>query len=190
MGLPVKRLIIATNSNNEVPEYLRTGNYKTISPSLNCISSAMNVGHPSNFARLIALYGGIMDENGIILKTPDLEKIRNDFSGYSVSDEETRETILSFYKKTGFLLEPHGAVAWKSMESYQIMNNHEGASDMFFVSLETAHPAKFHDEIMHILGFSPSLPATLAGIENKTEEYIELENNYEKVKEYILKHLI
>ena len=64
MGLPVKKFILATNLNNEVPEYLRTGIYEPVSPSINCISSAMNVGHPSNLARIIALYGGMMDEKG------------------------------------------------------------------------------------------------------------------------------
>ena len=68
MGLPVKRFILSTNQNDEVPEFLRTGIYKSISPSINCISSAMNVGHPSNLARIVALYGGMMDENGIILR--------------------------------------------------------------------------------------------------------------------------
>ena len=68
MGLPVKKFIIATNENDEVPEFLRTGSYKPIIPSRNCISSAMNVGHPSNLARIVALYGGIMDNTGEIIK--------------------------------------------------------------------------------------------------------------------------
>ena len=68
MGLPVKKFIISTNENDEVPEFLRTGIYKPINPSKNCISSAMNVGHPSNLARIVALYGGIMDETGNIIK--------------------------------------------------------------------------------------------------------------------------
>ena len=66
MGLPVNRFIISTNENDEVPELLRTGVYRSISPSVNCISSAMNVGHPSNLARIIAMYGGRMDEKGVI----------------------------------------------------------------------------------------------------------------------------
>ncbi|MCU0473599.1 MAG: threonine synthase [Bacteroidales bacterium] len=188
MGLPVKNFIISANSNNEVPEYLRTGTYKTISPSLNCISSAMNVGHPSNFARLIALYGGVMNEQGIILKSPDLERMRKDFSGFWVTDEETRETILSSYKKSGVLLEPHGAVAWKGLESYQKKFQSQNTTNQSFISLETAHPAKFPEEIRKILGITPSLPLSLTELENKTEEYIELENNYEKLKEFILKH--
>lgn len=188
MGLPVKNFIISSNSNNEVPEYLRTGLYETISPSINCISSAMNVGHPSNFARLIALYGGVMNEQGIILKNPDLERMRKDFSGFRVTDEETRETILTSYKKSGVILEPHGAVAWKGLESFQNKYHIQNTTDQVFVSLETAHPAKFPQEISNILGIYPLLPSSLSELKNKKEEYIELENDYDKVKEYILKH--
>ncbi len=78
MGLPVKRFVISTNENDEVPVFLRTGDYKAIIPSRNCISSAMNVGHPSNLARIIALYSGRMDEKGEILKQPDLKKMRKE----------------------------------------------------------------------------------------------------------------
>jgi len=187
MGLPVEKFIISANSNNEVPEYFRTGTYKKIVPSLNCISSAMNVGHPSNFARIVALYGGMMDENGIILKAPDLEKMRQDFSGFSVSDDETRETIISMYHKSGILLEPHGAVAWHGMENYKINNQVKDSQDQVFVSLETAHPAKFSAEIHKILGISPVRPLSLIELENKKEEYIQLENNYDQLKEFILK---
>ncbi len=74
MGLPVEKFILSTNENDEVPEFLRTGIYNSISPSLNCISSAMNVGHPSNLARIVALYGGMMDETGTIHKEPDLTR--------------------------------------------------------------------------------------------------------------------
>jgi threonine synthase len=189
MGLPVSRFIISTNSNNEVPEYLRTGLYEIISPSYNCISSAMNVGHPSNLARIIALYGGEMNEKGKILIEPDLEKMRSDFFGISVSDKETRKTIAGCYKKHGILLEPHGAVAWRGLESYQEQHSQEATGDKIFISLETAHPAKFTDEIISILGFPPPVPPSLAGITEKSEEYIELDNDYVQLKEYFLKHL-
>jgi threonine synthase len=78
MGLPVKRFIIATNDNDEFPKYVRTGTYDKIVPSKNCISSAMNVGHPSNLARLVALYGGMMDETGKIFKPADMQMMRQD----------------------------------------------------------------------------------------------------------------
>jgi threonine synthase len=185
MGLPVEKFIISTNSNDEVPRYLETGVYKTISPSVNCISSAMNVGHPSNFARIIALYGGIMDENGVIIREPDLDKLRMDFYGVTVSDEDTRETILKSYRRYRLLLEPHGAVAWSGLESYRDIFKTAG---QLAVSLETAHPAKFNDELGHILGFSAEMPDSLMDVIDKTEYFIKIENSYPKLKDLILKH--
>ncbi|MBI5008381.1 MAG: threonine synthase, partial [Bacteroidia bacterium] len=148
MGLPVKRFVVATNSNGEVPEFLGTGNYRPIEPSINCISSAMNVGHPSNLARIVALYGGVMDQDGKILKSP------------------------------------HGAVAWKGLSEY--LKDFREHGDQLSVSLETAHPAKFPEEIMKITGKNPVLPASLSGLENKEESYIRIENSYEKLKEILV----
>ena len=161
MGLPVKQFIISTNENNEVPEYLHTGSYKSITPSKNCISSAMNVGHPSNLARIIAFYGGVMDESGNILKAPDLEKMREDFFAVSVTDEETRITIGELYRKYNILLEPHGAVAWNGVREYFRLNKHFLSGKQLCISLETAHPAKFPEEMRQILKFDPPLPASL-----------------------------
>ena len=188
MGLPVKKFIISTNDNNEVPEYLKNGIYKIISPSINCISSAMNVGHPGNLARIVALYGGIMNESGTIVKSPDLAGMRKDFFGVSVSDEITRETIASCYEKHRALFEPHGAVAWKGLESYQA-NELPGDKEQIYVSLETAHPAKFPDEIFRILNFYPSPPLSLDSIKNLDEEYYSLKNDYNVFRNYILKNL-
>jgi threonine synthase len=184
MGLPVEKFIISTNSNNEVPRYLDTGIYEIISPSVRCISNAMNVGHPSNLSRIIALYGGIMNEKGVIVKKPDLEKIRRDFFGIAITDEETRKTILECYQKYRVLLEPHGAVAFRGLESW--LENHK-EDNLLSITLETAHPAKFNDELIQILGFSADIPVSLSGIINKKEDFIKIENNYIKLKEYILK---
>lgn len=188
MGLPVNRIIVSTNQNNAFPEYLRTGYYKTINPSINCISSAMNVGHPSNLARIIALYGGHMDENGTILKEPDINRMRNDFFGISVSDNETRETIARCFSKYRILLEPHGAVAWKGLESYRDSGLYKSIPGEQFVSLETAHPAKFHDTLNNLEGYSPAIPVSISSIENKQESFTMLDNNYEMLKDFILSH--
>ena len=99
MGLPVEKFILSTNENDEVPEFLRTGIYKSIVPSVNCISSAMNVGHPSNLARIVALYGGMMDEAGKIHRQPDMKRMRNELFGVSVTDDETRDTISEVFRK-------------------------------------------------------------------------------------------
>jgi threonine synthase len=183
MGLPVSRFVIASNSNNEVPEYLRTGIYRIISPSLNCISSAMNVGHPSNLARIIALYGGIMNEKGEILSEPDFDRMKNDFFGISISDDVTRETMGAFFKRYNKVIEPHGAVAWKGLEIYQeeINDNRKLA-----ISLETAHPAKFPAEFAQIPGINIKMPVSLSGLAEKKEEFIKIENNYSGLKKYLL----
>lgn len=188
MGLPVKQFIISTNENNEVPEYLRTGSYELINPSKNCISSAMNVGHPSNMARIVAFYGGIMDEYGKITSTPDLKQMREDLFAVSVTDEETKNTIDEIYRRYNLLLEPHGAIAWKGLKEYAALNKISSHRKPLYVSLETAHPAKFPEEIKQILSIDPPLPASLVDLEQKPGHYVSLENNYTLLKEFILKH--
>jgi threonine synthase len=186
MGLPVEQFIISTNENNEVPEYLSTGDYNTISPSKNCISSAMNVGHPSNLARVIALYNGIMDESGRITKVPDLKQMREDFFAVSVTDEETRDTLGEVYRKYNILLEPHGAVAWKGVREYFRSDKVSKSGKQLCIALETAHPAKFPDELQQIINIDPVLPASLIGLDQKPERYVSMENNYESLKNFIL----
>jgi threonine synthase len=187
MGLPVKRLIISTNLNNEVPEYLRKGIYEIISPSINCISSAMNVGHPGNLARIIAMYGGVMDEKGKVIKEPDLVRMRSDFYGTYMSDETTLKTISDCFRKYNLLLEPHGAVAWKGLESYIESESFPASGKQHYISLETAHPAKFSEVIKGELGFFPALPPSLLEIGIRKENYLIVENNYEALRKVILK---
>jgi threonine synthase len=185
MGLPVKKFVISSNSNNEVPEFLNTSVYKPVSPSINCISSAMNVGHPSNLARIVAFYGGFMDENGTILLEPNLDKMKDDFYGVSVSDNETLDTMSRFYRRFGLVLEPHGAVAWKGLESYL-----EAAktNNQLTITLETAHPGKFISELSKVPGLKSEIPESLGSLLNKKEDFIKIENNYDQLKDYILKH--
>jgi threonine synthase len=184
MGLPVENFIVATNSNDEVPEFLKTGIYKPIVPSKNCISSAMNVGHPSNLSRMVALYGGNMDEKGNILKNPDMKKMSGDLFGVSVSDEATRQTIEEVYKKYNVLLEPHGAVAWKGIEEFVSMNGRFNDNQLM-ISLETAHPAKFSGELEHVLNLVPELPESMSKLKALEEKYDTIENNYQSLKEIL-----
>jgi threonine synthase len=185
MGLPVKKFIISTNENDEVPLYFQNGLYKTIVPSRNCISSAMNVGHPSNFARIISLYGGLMDEKGVIHKEPDIEKLREEMVAVCISDAETRETIKNVYDRHKILLEPHGAVGWAGLQHY--FNEFQGKdSSQLTVTLETAHPAKFPKEIQEITGIDPALPASLSHLDEKAEEMVKMENNYIEFKKYLI----
>jgi len=188
MGLPVKRFVISTNENNEVPLFFETGVYKPISPSLNCISSAMNVGHPSNLARIMAMYGGKMNEKGEIHEAPDIELMKSELYAISVNDAETRNAIKSLYRETGKVLEPHGAVAWMGLQKYMKANSDYGEDNQFFISLETAHPGKFREEIRNILSIEAELPDSLLKIESGNEEYISLENNYEIFKKFIIQN--
>jgi len=185
MGLPVKKFIIATNENDEFPTFLRTGTYRKIEPSHNCISSAMNVGHPSNLARLIALYGGSMDEKGFIHKQADLDQMRKDLWSVSINDAQTRTTIATAYRNHGAILEPHGAVGWSALMEYLRQLPVNDASMDLYVSLETAHPAKFPEEINKILHIEPDLPPSLEGIDHLPEYVEEMENSYETFREYL-----
>ncbi len=187
MGLPVKKFIVATNENDEVPEYFRSGNYKTIIPSLNCISSAMNVGHPSNMARIVALYGGIMNETGEVLQSPDMEAMKSNMFTISISDAETLETIKKVYERHGILLEPHGSVGWAGLQRYYVSRPEDNDPLQVSVCLETAHPAKFPREIQHILGIDPDLPESMTGLEDKEEQFVRIENNYSIFKKLLKK---
>jgi threonine synthase len=185
MGLPVRRFIIATNENDEFPKFMATGNYEKIVPSRNCISSAMNVGHPSNLSRVVALYGGVMDEQGGIHKHPDLALMRKDMFAISITDEETEATIQRSFHEHELLLEPHGAVGWAGLVRY--LKENPGMEDQLCVSLETAHPAKFPEKIRELLNLDPPIPPSLEGIEDKKESYDYLDNNYEAFKKYLIK---
>jgi threonine synthase len=188
MGLPVKRFIIAVNENDEFPEYLKKGEYRKVEPSRNCISSAMNVGHPSNLARLVALYGGLMDEKGVVSRPSDLELMQKELFSVSITDETTRQTIKETWENHNVLLEPHGAVGWAGLQAFLKNEGEDLDRDQLFVSLETAHPAKFPEEINRLLGFDPELPPSLQGIEDKKESYGVMKNDYTAFKEHLINH--
>ena len=182
MGLPLEKLVIATNENYEVPHFMETGEYRKIVPSRACLSNAMNVGHPSNFARVISLFGGQMDENGVILRKPDMEQMRKELWATSVTDEETRETIQKTWSDHKLLLEPHGAVGWLGLERYL----RESSSAATAVSVETAHPAKFPGEIEKLLGFSPEVPTSLSAVETKPEHYMTMPADYSEFHKLLI----
>ncbi len=187
MGLPVKKFIVTTNENDEVPEYFKTGNYKTIVPSLNCISSAMNVGHPSNMARVVALYGGVMNEKGEVIKMPDMEAMKQDMFTISISDDETLEMIKRVYNRHKVLLEPHGSVGWTGLQRFFALSPEDNNFSQVSVCLETAHPAKFPMEIQNVLGIDPQLPDSMKGLEDKEEQFVRIENNYSIFKQLLKK---
>ncbi len=185
MGLPVKQFVVVTNENDEVPVYFNTGDYELIVPSINCISSAMNVGHPSNMARIIALYGGQMNEKGEIITTPDMKRMKEDMYAVSVNDQVTKTTIKNAYMNDRLLLEPHGAVGWKGLMKYFNEKKDAIASGQLGISLETAHPAKFPEEIRDLLSIDPELPESMKDLDDKQESFEKLENDYQEFKDFL-----
>lgn len=166
MGLPVRKFIAATNENDEFPKFLASGRYSPVVPSRACLSNAMNVGHPSNLARIVDFYGGAIDEKGIISKEPDMDAMRRDIASFSVSDEETKAAIKNAYRDFGILLEPHGAVGWTGLEKF--LGN--STPQVPAAVLETAHPAKFPEPVKETTGVDPMLPEGMQGLETKKEE--------------------
>ncbi|MBM3881842.1 MAG: threonine synthase [Verrucomicrobia bacterium] len=183
MGLPMARLVVPVNGNDEFPRFLASRVYRKIEPSRACLSNAMNVGHPSNLARLVALYGGYLDETGALHRAPDLAAMRRDLFSTSVSDERTRETIRSAWQSHRLLLEPHGAVGWRGFLDFLDAQPLAGRPG---VVLETAHPAKFPEEIQALLGFTPEVPAALAALDNLAEDYDRLPVDYAEFRDYLL----
>ena len=185
MGLPVEKLIMPTNENDEFPRFLETGIYEKISPSRACLSNAMNVGHPSNLARFFDLYGGTVDRTGVVHRIPDLDEMKRRIYSVSISDRETKKTIKRVYEQHKVLLEPHGAVGWRGLEVYL-----ELFGDVpLCISLETAHPAKFPDEIRELLQIDPDLPQSMKDIDERAGEPVFLNADYGELKTYLRKTL-
>jgi len=185
MGLPVRKLVMPTNENDEFPRFLKTGSYSKVTPSRACLSNAMNVGHPSNLARFFELYGGTVDRTGAVHVVPDVEMMRQNIYSVSISDEETKACIKETYDRYGVILEPHGAVGWRGLEKYlEDTGDYEPC-----VSLETAHPAKFPDEIIELLGITPELPDSMKDIDKRQGSPVELTSDYRIFSDYLRKNL-
>ena len=185
MGLPVAKLIMPTNENDEFPVYLETGKYLKVSPSRACISNAMNVGHPSNLARFFDLYGGTVDRTGNVHRYPDLEEMRRRIFSVSISDELTRRTLKSVYDRYRVILEQHGAVGWAGLESYF----KKTGDDRLAICLETAHPAKFPDEIKSLLGIDPELPESMKDLARREGSAVDISSDFNSFKVYLKNHL-
>jgi threonine synthase len=183
MGLPVKKIIASVNDNDAFPRFLATGIYEKVVPSRNSLSNAMNVGHPSNLARLVAVYGGQMDETGVIHRMPDLAAMRRDLFSSSVSDERTRVAFLDYWTKYESLLEPHGAVAWRGFQDWL---ETESLGGLPAVIIETANPAKFPEQIEKAFGWSPDVPPAMAAMIRLPEDFDRMGADYEKFQSYLL----
>ena len=168
MGLPVHQFIAATNANDVVPQYLASGEYKPV-PSVRTLSNAMDVGNPSNFARMLDVYGSTW--NNMI----------NDIKGYSYNDEETKEGVKEVFSKYNYIIDPHGAVGYLALKEYQKTN------DVVGVVLETAHPTKFLDDMESILNQKIPIPERLASLADKKKESILRGIDFESFKDWLLK---
>jgi threonine synthase len=185
MGLPVAKLVMPTNENDEFPVFLATGKYSKVSPSRACISNAMNVGHPSNLARFFDLYGGTVDRVGQVHVYPNWEEMKRYIFSVSVTDEQTRETIRNVYKTYNVILEQHGAVGWAGLEEYFKI----APDKRLAICLETAHPAKFPEEIQKLLGLNIPVPESMKNIDQREGSAVSITNNYEDFKNYLQKNL-
>lgn len=184
MGLPVSRIIVAVNENDEFPRFLAEGRYRRVVPARDCLSNAMNVGHPSNLARYFDLYGGILDKDGNVHRSPDLEGMREKLYSVSIGDEETKETMVRLYREHNFVVEPHGAVGLAACRRYFQDHDREKA-----VCLETAHPYKFKQLISDTIGFDGPAPASMKKIMARKGEADRMKNSYRAFRKYLLERI-
>ncbi len=168
MGLPVHHFIAATNANDVVPAYLETGQYQT-RPSVRTLSNAMDVGNPSNFARMLDLYGSTWNT------------IKNDITGYAFGDADTEKAIQSVWANDGYLLDPHGAVGYLAWKKYAAVN-----PDTYGIVLETAHPAKFLEDMERVLGTAVPVPERLAALADKPKVSIQMGTDYAGFREWLM----
>ena len=183
MGLPVRKIIASVNDNDAFPRYLASGRYEKVSPSRNSVSNAMNVGHPSNLARLVAVYGGQMDETGKIHQQPDLVAMRRDIFSSSITDDRTRTSLREFWNKYQILLEPHGVVAWQGFLDWNAV---EPLGSSPAVIVETANPAKFPEEVEKVVGWAPDVPASMVTGLKLPEDYDRMGADYERFRDYLV----
>ena len=167
MGLPVSRFIAANNKNDIFYQYLQTGKYNP-RPSVATIANAMDVGDPSNFARVLDLY------------KESHEAICRDISGTTYTDEQIRETVKTTYQQTGYLLDPHGACGFRALKE----GLKEGETGVF---LETAHSAKFLETVEDIIADKVTIPAKLQEFMKGEKQSLPLSKEFADFKAYLLK---
>ena len=166
MGLPVKRFIAANNANDIFYNYLQTGEYHP-KASVQTIANAMDVGDPSNFARIYNLYKG------------DHKAICNDISGATYKDQDIRTIMQECYRNTGYILDPHGACGYQALKE----GLKEGETGVF---CETAHPAKFKSTVDEILSSDIEIPARLQEFMKGEKKSVEMGKDFESFKAFLL----
>ena len=199
MGAPITGFVAATNSNHTVPDWIASGEYKT-RPSVPTLSNAMDVGAPSNYERIAAMYS--------------LDQVRNLFASYWTDDEGTIDGIKRCKNKTGYVIDPHGAVAWKAWndirggEMEKLVNGQKNdftkpglTPNVPFwakavvdkkasaIILETAHPAKFGATVYKAIGQEPTLPERLEKVVSLPDNAIPMSKDYDSFKEWLVSNL-
>ena len=189
MGLPIKKLIVATNENDILSRVINSGHYKPTKTKPS-ISPSMDIQVASNFERLLydvvdqdddkvkLLMDKLKNEGSYSLNKEELNKIKSDFCSSTVSDELTKQTLKNVYKQYQLLIDPHTATAFKAAEL--------NSSDEEMLILSTAHPCKFSETVHQATGIEPKIPENIKNILNKKESYITLDNNLGAIKNYIL----
>ena len=168
MGLPVHQFIAATNINDVVPQYLTTGKYNP-KPSVRTISNAMDVGNPSNFARMLDIFG------------LDWEDMKKSIKGFGFGDAKTKIGVMDVFETYNYIIDPHGAVGYLALNEYQKSNpNTKG------VILETAHYSKFLDDMEDILQKELDIPERLAVLKDKEKVAVNIKVDFDVFKEYLV----
>ena len=168
-GLPVNHFIAACNVNAVVPEYLKTGIYRPVKAKAS-LSNAMDVGNPSNFVRVLALFNS------------EFEPLKKMMSSESISDEETGEAIRTIYREYGYQADPHGAVGWLALNRW--LERNPGQSGFF---LETAHPVKFPDTVELYTGIPVQTPGPVQALFSRKKTSVKMEAEYPAFRKLLLK---
>ena len=174
MGLPVKRFIAANNANDVFYQYLQSGQYEP-KASIQTLANAMDVGDPSNFARILNLYS----QNGKLSPEQTHENITSLISGATYSDEQIKETMRQCYSETDYILDPHGACGYRALQE----GLREGEVGVF---CETAHPAKFKEKVDDILGIDIEIPERLAAFMRGEKQSVPMSKDFADFKQYLL----
>ncbi|WP_295670323.1 threonine synthase [uncultured Mucilaginibacter sp.] len=172
MGLPVSHFIAATNVNDTVPEFLKTGVYQP-KPSVATLSNAMDVGDPSNWVRIADLF------------KEDAEALKTQVTGYSYTDEQTLEAIKFIFDNYNYVACPHTAIAWQALRDWQQDNYKRDTAGIF---LSTAHPCKFPDVFPESIGGKVDVPEQVAGLSQKQKHATALGKDFAGFKDYLLKN--
>ena len=167
MGLPIKRLVAANNANDIVYQYLKTGEYHPLA-SKQTIANAMDVGDPSNFARIYDMYKGSHDAIAKVM------------AGAAYTDEQIRQAMRNCYRQNGYVLDPHGACGYQALKELL----EDGETGVF---CETAHPAKFKQTVEEVIGTVVPIPERLAAFMSKEKQSIALSKQFADFKAFLMK---